>query len=291
MASGLVLVACSGNSPDDVATLEQPTSPTASLTQADAARALVKCMDRAGIKMELIEAEDDQAWAGPMGYSSFGTRDPDGLPGFVGVETASYADWQRLDQQLRQIGQARPGSWILLIDGQDYSEAYDACIKESGYTEPGFQMDPVEDARNRQLNAEAGAAWAACAREHGYPNVDDPVPGKPGDDDYPTIVLSFSMTDQALKALIAECPTFDRQIQEEYDKASEDPNFDPDGSKYPRWPSIDFDYVWPEDPNDASQAEIDRLNALVGITTAEQDAYRGSRLEGDGPATMFLGGG
>jgi len=246
-------------------------------------------MDRAGIEMELMEEEGDQASVMPKDFSIYAQGNPDGGWGAAGDEGATEADWDKQNQLMDSLAESKPDSWILVIDGEDVSEAFDACVKESGYTEPEFQVDPVEDAKQRQLDASAGAKWAACAREHGYPNIKDPVPGKP-EDDYPTVVLPFSMTEEALEALVAECPTFDRQVQEDYDQKSQDPEFDPDGSEYPRWPNIDFDYVWPENPDDVDPNIEQKWDRFWEILFAEQNAYYDS-LSGDGGYSVSVFGG
>ncbi|MDR1824402.1 MAG: hypothetical protein LBR27_03580 [Bifidobacteriaceae bacterium] len=171
----------------------------------------------------------------------------------------------------------------LLYLGKDYGKEYDQCLAESGYTEPEWQTDPTEELKDKQKTADAGAEWAACARENGFPQVQDPAP--PVADEWqtsPMVLLPSSITEEQLRALLQVCPSFDEEANsaadDAYDQAWEehgnDDSFDwgafYDSLDYPTQPEIGFDTPgydgnWDamEDVDPATQERLEKLNAVL----------------------------
>jgi len=100
-------------------------------------------MSEAGIPMEDVDdATQTGVWAVDIKLGAWGRPDD-----------TSFKIISDYDRPIDEVGpvieltnaakEARPGSWILVADGQDYSEAFDACIKSSDYTEPNFVRDPA----------------------------------------------------------------------------------------------------------------------------------------------------
>jgi hypothetical protein len=100
---------------------------------------------------------------------------------------------------------------VFLIVGEvDQTEAFRACIAESGYTEPVFRTDPAQEIAEKQATEAATVAWVKCARENGYPALADPAPAVA--DEWmttPTAVLPADTTSADLAALLEACPAED----------------------------------------------------------------------------------
>lgn len=103
----------------------------------------------------------------------------------------------------------------LVVDGVDYSPAWQRCLTQSAYTEPVMVTGPDQELEQKQIIFKGTLNWAKCARLHGYPDLADPLPAKvDGFDTYPTAVLPVDTTPAELRALLAECPAFDVQAAE-----------------------------------------------------------------------------
>ncbi|MDR3359091.1 MAG: hypothetical protein LBO20_00215 [Bifidobacteriaceae bacterium] len=108
----------------------------------------------------------------------------------------------------------------LLIGNQDLTDSWVRCSGQTGYSRPVYAEDPKDELADKQRAADAGAAWASCARRHGYPTAKDPAPPvADGWQTQPTAVLPATITVAELKALLEECPSFDREAWREADRA------------------------------------------------------------------------
>ncbi|MDR1152865.1 MAG: hypothetical protein LBK72_10435 [Bifidobacteriaceae bacterium] len=116
-------------------------------------------------------------------------------------------------------------SYGLVVDGMDRSTDFERCHLESGYTAPQIMADPADELAQKQAQAEATNAWIACAREHGYPDLADVTAVVDNWSTQPTAMLPSDITEQALRTLLAACPSFD------VDKAKD--AFDPDTPSLP----------------------------------------------------------
>jgi hypothetical protein len=113
----------------------------------------------------------------------------------------------------------------LFVGERDLTETWIRCAEDTGYVTPVYANDPNEELVDKQRIAQAGAAWAECARSHGFPTTKDPQ--APVADDWttePTAVLPASVTEIELRALLDECPTFDRAARMDGDlRLAKDP--------------------------------------------------------------------
>ena len=285
------LASCSGPN-SDVATLHGKGASSNPQTQIEQARAMVKCLEEAGVQAELSEGGGDQADVSlavndSSQYSfdgeSWGTT-------YAATETSAEEDWQAKEavwDQMRQPYQDADGSVkqpFLFIGEEDHTEAFVKCIDQTGFTPPQYQADPAEELKQKQIVAKANAEWTECARGNGLPGIKDPDPPKVDNwETYPTVVLPSTITEAQLRALLEACPSFDRKAQEEYDKQFESPGNDP--AKIPdppAQPQISIDY--PPDLNweNTDDPVLKRLTALEEILHAEQMDY----WEGSSTMTM-----
>jgi hypothetical protein len=58
----------------------------------------------------------------------------------------------------------KPAGQVLVIDGQNHTASYTACLNQAGYTTGTPSPRPVPDAGQIDAVADASATWAACAR-------------------------------------------------------------------------------------------------------------------------------
>ncbi|MDR2895851.1 MAG: hypothetical protein LBV30_04285 [Propionibacteriaceae bacterium] len=125
-----------------------------------------------------------------------------------GMDQASQADRDRLMSAEFQDGQAH-----LEIDGADHSADWSQCLAETGYVYmEALEPKPVGISAEYVMSVvEGNNAWAACAREHGFPNITDSV--MPSDfynwDTWPQVSIPLSTEPVALAQLMLDCPNYD----------------------------------------------------------------------------------
>ncbi len=152
------------------------------------------------------------------------------------------------DQKKSMMNLGTQGSTnpFLIIDGIDHSEAFIACLNETGYSDIAAQsvmsqnrLDPATIARQ----VEANNIWAACVRQNGWPEVEDSVmPLDLETVEWPVVRLPSTITETQLRQLLAACPNFDPEQMEklqEYQRTESDPTRWPDD--YLPEPSIQID--------------------------------------------------
>jgi len=131
-----------------------------------------------------------------------------------------------------------------------FNEAFGQCLESSGYSQQKvWDSLPYQgrDTSDFPLIVEASNEWAACAREHGISGIKDAVLPDPLSQDYPTVLLPTSITEQELRQLLAVCPNYDvtmeahnLQLWQEWGQSHDEPGGRPDGLIFQ--PSIGFDY-------------------------------------------------
>jgi hypothetical protein len=179
----------------------------------------------------------------------------------------------------RDLDNPTPGSirW-LIIDGVDRTETWTDCATATGYSRPNYFEDRAIELQRKARIAEAGAEWAACARENGFPNALDP--DAPVADNWktePSAVLPGAITAEQLRALLAACPAFDVSARAEADLAlAQNPDL-PD-AEYWRIagenPSISFDLPCLDRSNeDCVDANLDQELRLYQVLEEEQNRY------------------
>jgi hypothetical protein len=302
----LGLAACTDDSPGLPSVGGATASPTAgSGTDFEAvAKAFYTCLRDAGVP----DVEYGEDWEGRSTLVTFSeSSDAIGIypNGWVAAGGAvSEAQWNDFNEfmmgQLPPDGETYDEEGNLLIEyeakltiaGKDWSAEWAKCIADSGYDEqalydgaPAGEVDP----QWLEAQVEANNEWAACAREHGFPGIaDSTVPASTSGDDYisPMVLLPASITEDQLRALLEDCPSFDAEQEkrntELLDQAYEDNPDDwslPDG--YKATPSIGFDFpgldgdwdAMPESMSPDQMATYERLVQLQTILWEAADAY------------------
>jgi mRNA interferase MazF len=292
------LAACTGGGRDrEVASMGGGATAAPGLTQPEQAEALASCLQNAGIPAVAVPIEDDpsQVWVQLETSHASESRLPDGdyLRAFSTEEWDPDfdAEWEQLgdltakytveDQQRAGGGEMPP---YLVIGRTDHTEAFTACLKQSGYSNPlPPPADRAEELRGKQGEAQASAAWAQCARDNGFPDTKDPA--APVADNYatqPTAVLPATIAEGDLRQLLEDCPPIDPTAEAAWEEARaaggyQNPMSEAEWAEltaqtpYPYRPAIGFDY--PGFRGDVSEpagddAElVDRLLALIDVKT------------------------
>ena len=157
---------------------------------------------------------------------------------------------QRVDDQSRMAQQGEAVPYALEVDGHDFSEALRQCAESSGYSQQKVWASLPYQGRDTSyfpLIVEASNEWAACAREHGISGIKDAVLPDRLSQDYPTVLLPVTITEQELRQLLVVCPNYDvtmeshnLQLWKEWGQSHDEPGGMPDGLIFQ--PSIGFDY-------------------------------------------------
>ncbi|MCL1898397.1 MAG: hypothetical protein FWG16_06205 [Micrococcales bacterium] len=230
-ASALLMLAGCTTTPHDVVSIATSNPTEVQRTQADAAKEMVGCLGQAGALAVLVHKSGNQADLDFGTGQSHQLFQPDGSSTVTFSAEASTsaraAQWERWDAMIRPylVEGQRLDQYLLFIGDKDYSEVFNHCVEETGYTPPVDEpMDPAEELAVKRRNASAGAEWARCARENGFPWISDPDPPvADGMKTWGQVWLPFETTVEELSALLALCPNFDREAQEAFDRAYQDP--------------------------------------------------------------------
>jgi hypothetical protein len=179
----------------------------------------------------------------------------------------------------------------LVIDEQDHTAPWLACLTETGYTEPGYEADPADELARKQFAVEAGVRWATCARENGYPTVADPdQPVADNNTTTPTVALPTTITEEQLRGLLAACPNFDpdgvAELEAAYAALGNNPSPEEMRALVDRYPTgvepiIGFDAPgWDGRGGhgaDLDQATGEHLRSLTAIVGEARESYYQTR--------------
>jgi hypothetical protein len=170
--------------------------------------AVVKDLDDAANQAEVAMEEGEEIW---QICTEVGCTMGGGAALSDSAREAALRELQVLgegrDAAATETEPARP--W-LIIGADDLSDAWRTCAAATGYAEPTWSEDPGEEMRSKERTAQAGVAWAECARLNGYPATKDPAP--PVADDWattPTVALPADITLEQFDALLDACPPYD----------------------------------------------------------------------------------
>ncbi len=249
-----------GSSPPELPSID----PTArqSYDPARAVPAFYDCMKRPEIPLGLVPADGAHPpqIVGLVDLSAdqiVVTRDPDGTVDRWGGKEGddSYLD---LVDELTAEHSTEPRFYV---NGVDYSDLYQKCLASSGYDPAwGHDDETAVDPAWVRRRVEADNRWAACARDQGWPQVADVA--APADGSLPPeVLLPFSITEDQLRQLVADCPTFDPALFEAgaaFGDASAD------------LPEIGFDTTGADEFDSAA---ADKLGRLLDILNAAQSDY------------------
>jgi len=244
----------------------------------DKARAMVSCMQEADVPAILEESYDPN--------EAFFDIDPD-YPVLIawGKDAVSFyygdnpdeAEWNYWEAKYHELD-----SWttppFLFVAETDHSEAFAACIDQTGYIPVEYLADSVEELAHKQKVAQAGAEWATCARENGYPAIKDPNPPKADNwETSPAVLLPEDITPDELRYLLVVCPNFDREAEEASHEAWKQSGFDSETAQSPIHPLIEVEgsdiavFDGPDDP------ALKRLQALWEVLHEKENAYHDER--------------
>jgi hypothetical protein len=196
---------------DDVASVADLPSPQASSApvlapQRERAEAMAACLADASIAASL----DDQA----DGQTHLDIDIPSGDRSFVWVTADGLSSQATDDEESTAMVNAAvdEGRSLLWLRGIDRTAEYDACVEESQFTQPGMFADPATEQRLKQLQVDLNNDFAACARANGLPDIADQPP--PVIDGGATtgpgqILLPWTITEDELRDLLAQCPVYD----------------------------------------------------------------------------------
>jgi len=246
-----------------------PTRVTEAEGLEDVAWNYYNCMRDAGIEVELAQNDDgDLAVVNYSGNHSFMQCEKT----FCTFGATGNAP-RPPDEATAEFVLDHAADTILVIDGVDHSEAFAGCLSSTGYDEQvalrgHSQVNPAEVERQVRSNN----LWAACARENGWPGIKDSAMES---DEWPTVLLPTTITEDQLRQLLDACPNFDSEEQKRMDDWWAD---NPMATEWPDdflpMPIIDFEGVKrvgtlsPED-----EAVLAGLEPLYAILNEESNAY------------------
>jgi hypothetical protein len=135
------------------------------------------------------------------------------IPGQGGIMGAgkSGGDFSAADQAIWDEHSTND-TYLLMVDGTEHTDTLEQCHTDSGYADPGQQIDPAEELRNKQAVAEVTNKWIGCARENGLPTLEDVTAEADNYETFPDAVLPLSLTPDALRKLLEACPNFDEEL-------------------------------------------------------------------------------
>ncbi|MDR1295003.1 MAG: hypothetical protein LBK59_08625 [Bifidobacteriaceae bacterium] len=264
---GLLTIGGCANSDSEIATLKTPGVPQTTAagdatgtgqksddglvdvksSQRMSAEEFYACLTAAGLPAAF---DDRQAWAEPGDDEAEVRMDREGrdilmvIPGQTSILWAGKSGGEegRFGPAEEATFQEHVDSktYLLTIDGIDYTETLESCHRESGYADPGSQVDPPEELLEKQAIVEPTNAWISCARDNGMPNLQELTAIADNWETSPKAVIPYSTSVEQLRALLETCPNFDEDMA----RLTLDPDFT-GGQGYVRDPVI-----WIEDIGD-----------------------------------------
>jgi hypothetical protein len=286
-----VASACSGGGDDDVVTLqtggdESGETSTYTTDQGRRAEAFYNCQVDAGLPATIEDQGDGQAYVGwdttKFRLIKFHSAEGWGYP--ITGDSMSEADLNDLYDNWDEAFYGDPSATlILIVDDADRSEDYGACLTSSGYTEPEYHADPAEELKTKQAQVDANNAWAACARENGFPNLED-NPAAVADEwqTFPEgIVLPYTIGPDKLRELLEACPNFDEErVREQADPAFDWDSYDYEAHQYEVDPSITFDFPWMDSDAEWTEDQMKQSDELWAVLYEKQEAIYSELNEG-----------
>ena len=250
------------------------------------AKVFYDCMHDAGLPVELTENNNHQLAVVRFGDGhSVMARDLDGTSFAQGAHNAGKGD--AAEQETIEDALGYDTDPVLVIDGVDHTGVYSQCLVKSGYKERFAWGVSVVDSSRIMAQMEANNRWAACARQNGWPAIEDStMPTQTDGYDWPTVLLPTNITEDQLRQLLGVCPNFDpAQTQKLHDYLQTNPSAAGYPEGYLPDPDISFDAI----PGDAAsgkpvspeeQALMDHESALYEILQSGRNESD-ERLYGD----------
>ena len=254
-------------------------SPTPGYLEA-IARVYYDCMVAAGLPVELVENhEGELAVVQFTGDHWLMVRSPEG-----GNVRWSDKYGSEDDPRVRAAAEeffsmgSEPG---LMIDGVDYSFVYARCLQKSGYDQKAAWGTTGMDSTMVSRQVDSNNLWAECARNNGWPMIENSViPEATDGNDWPTVLIPVTITTDQLRHLLVSCPNFDPERQKYIDQWWHD---NP-GREYPAdyVPDPSLDFYLPsrldnpgstEDPTPEEQMALDNLSSLYEVLYEKLNEY------------------
>jgi hypothetical protein len=162
----------------------------------------------------------------------------------------------------------------LVWDGADRTELLLDCLAETGFTPSFPEPDREQESREKIQRAAAGADWARCAREHGFPQINDPAaPVVDGYQTMPDVLIPDTISEEQLRELLTVCPEVSaeqRRLQAEADVGElTDQEY---AELFLRVPSLMITSQCLDVGSQCSNQQLDRLDALQVILAEHEDA-------------------
>ncbi|MDR1432486.1 MAG: hypothetical protein LBI99_10265 [Propionibacteriaceae bacterium] len=199
-----------------------PAAETARPTAAGSPDKLLACLTLNDISASIRGADGEALVFEPVQWVV--NRDQDG------AVVVSYVEGTEELGSRQESSLLAPAGPVLVIDGQDHTIAYRACLEQSGHI--GSATGGVYPANTDQLDAlrQATVSWARCARHNGWADIADPA--QTTATELPEAVIPSTITAGELDGLLRACPPFDadalakaRQAWEEGDANHQAPAF------------------------------------------------------------------
>ena len=217
MVVGAVATLCAAGLAGCTADHDLPTisgAPSGGADLVAIAQSYYNCMSDEGIEMQRIQNDTGQlAVVNFTGDHEYIWTTAEGSFGYLPPAAGIPADMAEAMQEFDAVSGSGPTLWI---DRVDRTSSYVQCLNSSGYSEAAAwgistQVDPAQ----LQQQIDANNQWTACARENGWPDIQDSV--MPADIQHasnPVVVLPTTMTEDQLRALLDACPNFDADKQD-----------------------------------------------------------------------------
>jgi len=179
------------------------------------AQAYYTCMTDAGLPMTIrpdyqgkptivdFVLTGSYAWRDPYGGGGSGI-----MPGDEGNPALTTAINDLMDFTSTRVG--------LIIGGEDRTSDYAACLKKTSYSEQAT-VDPVLTTPNPEWLArmeQSTRRWAACAEDHGWPQVRLQRTFSPPYTTYTAAIVPYTITPDQVRQLLDPCPVFDPVMDE-----------------------------------------------------------------------------
>ncbi|MDR1265205.1 MAG: hypothetical protein LBK42_06475 [Propionibacteriaceae bacterium] len=299
LALGAVLAGCAAAEPDLPSVGDQTSggSSAASGSLEAVAAQLHDCLRAEGIPAEYYSVDGRPVMVRFDQNVPILWQMPDGGGGFTSVVSSNeFKTWYDVGLPTVKPTGAEPlpkATPRLQVDGVDRSDVFQRCLAESGYDEElvDAELASAREPAARQLADIVVAAsnrWAACARDHGFPETIDARPPT-NDQEEPKALLPPTITADQLRQLLQACPNFDPEVerrQQEILLGLGDAEPDAaDLADLPVQPVIGFDYpgygvavnVLPgEDFDPAVGTRLAQLRAILDQAALDYQAENGN---------------
>ena len=282
-----LMAGCTAQTTPDIPSLGSAGPATATDIEV-VAKAYFDCMSQAGVPVALAENDAGELTiVKNSGSWTLQTYPNGGGGGNYDDDTTLSADAQA---SFQEFFENMPDHPTLILDGVDHSQAYGQCLEQTGYDFIEAMGEVRSDPELNVKQVKANNDWAACARDNGFPAIEDTEMPMGAEQPQP-VLLPGSITPDQLRALLVECPNFRKDTVDQApdwwgleDVVASSSDTDPHPQieiDHPLW----FTRVGPDfRPSDADLIELERMVQLEEALQEPQRAYWDERLSETGTA-------